>query len=35
MTSKDINAWWQTVPLELRQDLTEDFREALKAAAKG
>jgi hypothetical protein len=35
MASKDINAWWQGVPLELRQDLTEDFREALKAAAKG
>lgn len=35
MTAKDINAWWQTVPVELRQDLTEDFREALKAAAKG
>jgi hypothetical protein len=35
MKAKDINAWWQTVPMELRQDLTEDFREALKAAAKG
>lgn len=35
LTSKDINAWWQGVPMELRQDLTEDFREALKAAAKG
>lgn len=35
LTTKDINAWWQQVPLELRQDLTEDFREALKAAAKG
>jgi RecT family len=33
-TNQAVNAWWQTVPDELKQDLYSDYTQALKDVAK-